>query len=112
MGGTANSNGCDRVMTQITKELAQKIAEKLDAVVIPSGGAHKVMGVYYNDLLIASFGIRHGSNKDAGHDHVQKELKVSTGFAKALARCTKYRDDWLEELRDKNLIPRENQQDQ
>jgi hypothetical protein len=76
---------------QITKELAIKICKKLD-----------VCGIFFNDQLIAHFGIRRGSNKEAGHDHVPKELNVSTGFAKQLGMCTKQRDDYL---RERKLLP-------
>jgi hypothetical protein len=87
----------------ITKELAVKIREKLEGVPITTKNkAHDIYGVYHNNLLIAQFGIRRGSSKDAGHDHVQKELNVSTGFAKQLAICTKQRDDYL---RERKLLP-------
>jgi hypothetical protein len=87
----------------ITKELAIKIRDKLEGRAITTkNAAHDVYGIYHNDQLIAQFGIRRGSSKDAGHDHVQKELNVSTGFAKQLAICTRSRDDFL---RGRNLLP-------
>jgi hypothetical protein len=87
----------------ITKELAIKIRDKLDAQnITPKNAVHDIYGVYHNNQLVAQFGIRRGSNKEAGHDHVQKELNVSTNFAKQLAICTKQRDDYL---RERNLLP-------
>jgi len=87
----------------ITKELAIKIRDKLEGRPITTKNAvHDVYGVYHNGQLIAQFGIRRGSSKDSGHDHVQKELNVSTGFAKQLGVCTKQRDDYL---RERNLLP-------
>jgi hypothetical protein len=87
----------------ITKELAIKICDKLQGVLMPTKNAvHDVYGVYYNNQLIAQFGIRHGSNKEAGHDHIQKALNVSTGFTKQLAICTKSREDYL---RERDLLP-------
>lgn len=82
----------------ITKELALKISEKLKARPIGTRrGPHENYGVFYNEKLIAMFGIRRGSSKDLGHDHIQKNLNVSTGFAKQLGICTKSRDDYLRE---------------
>jgi hypothetical protein len=87
----------------ITKELAIKIRDKLDGrPIITKNAVHDVYGIYHNGQLIAQFGIRRGSSKDSGHDHVQKELNVSTGFAKQLGVCTKQRDDYL---RERNLLP-------
>jgi hypothetical protein len=87
----------------ITKELAIKIRDKLQARSIATKNAvHDVYGVYHNAQLIAKFGIRRGSNKETGHDHVQKELNVSTNFAKQLGICTKQRDDYL---RERHLLP-------
>jgi hypothetical protein len=91
---------------QITKELAEKIATKLGAVLMPGKNhAHDLMGVYHNDSLITQFGIRRGSEKDKGHDHVQRDLRVSTRFAKELGTCTKSRDQWIKEMQDKGIIP-------
>ena len=89
----------------ITKELAIKIRDKLGAKdITPKNAPHDIYGVYHNNLLVAQFGIRRGSSKEAGHDHVQKELNVSTGFAKQLGVCTKSRDDYL---RERQLLPPE-----
>ncbi len=81
---------------QITKELAEKIAKKLKARLISSAGPHDMMGVYHGDRLIKRFSLRRGSEKDKGHDHVQKDIGVSTRFAKELAICTKSREQWVE----------------
>lgn len=95
-------------MTVITKELALKITEKLGAVPITTkNDVHDRYGVYHNDRLIASFGIRRGSKKDAGHDHVQRELNVSTGFAKQIGICKRYLQDYLDHLRTQGLLPPE-----
>lgn len=88
----------------ITKELAEKIAAKLGAGEEPSSGAHRLMGVYHEGVLVATFGIRRGSEKDKGHDHVPKELHMSPGFAKRFAQCSKTRQQWIEQMIDKGLI--------
>jgi len=92
---------------EITKELADKIAKKLQAVQLSPGGAHVLMGIYHNGLLVAQFGIRRGSEKDKGHDHVQKQIKVSTRFAKELAICTKSREQWINLMIEKGFIEEE-----
>jgi len=91
----------------ITKELAEKIAKKLQAKTLPSSpkSAHDVMGIFHNQILIASFGIRRGSEKDKGHDHVQKEIRVSSRFAKELGICTKSREQWIAAMIEKGVIP-------
>jgi hypothetical protein len=89
----------------ITKELAQKIVKKLDAVRLQSGGAHDIFGVWEGGFLIASFGMRRGSEKDMGHDHIPNDLHVGPNFAKGLAQCPKSRDDWLVVMRQKRLLP-------
>jgi len=89
----------------ITKELAKRIADKLKATVV-SEGAHDMAYVYHNELLVASFGIRRGSSKDLGHDHVPAAIHLTTGKAKRLGQCPMKREEWIEEMMNKNLIPR------
>ena len=89
----------------ITKELAEKIVRKLGAVRQQAGKAHDIYGVIHNGVLIASFGLRRGSEKDKGHDHIPNDLHVGPGFAKAFAQCSKSKDDWLDVLRNKGLLP-------
>jgi hypothetical protein len=97
----------------ITKELALKIRDKLHGRLIPTkSSAHDVYGIYHNERLIAQFGIRRGSSKDLGHDHVPKELNVSTGFAKQIGLCKKYLDDYLANLRERGFLPPEGTQPQ
>src|SRR5438093_704188 len=89
----------------ITKELAEKIVRKLGAVRLQSGGAHEIYGVLENGVLIASFGLRRGSEKEKGHDHIPNDLHVGPGFAKALAQCTKSKKEWLQAMKNKGLLP-------
>lgn len=90
----------------ITKELALRIADKLGAKKITTkNAAHDNYGVYHNDLLLATFGIRRSSQKDIGHDHVQKNLNIRTAFAKQLGICTKSREDYLREIGQLPALP-------
>ena len=85
-----------RSRNQITKELALKIVAKLEAQFITTrSSAHDEYGVFHNDQMIASFGVRRSSTKNKGHDHIPTELGVGPHFAKDLARCPKSRDDFL-----------------
>ena len=88
-----------RSHNQITKELALKIAKKLDAVnESDPGDEHDNYNVYHDGRLVVSFGIRRSSQKDKGHDHIPGELQVGPNFAKQLAQCTKSKRDYLEQI--------------
>ena len=87
-----------RSRTQITKALALSIASKLDAEIDHSGGAHDLASVYHKGVVVAQFGIRRGSQRDAGHDHIPRDIFVGTGFAKRLGQCTKEKVDWVQSL--------------
>ena len=87
----------------ITKEHAIKIARKLKAGIVEEK-AHSYAEIFHEDKLIARFGIRRGSEKDKGHDHVQKDLHVNGHQARLLAACPLSREDWLAIMREKALI--------
>jgi hypothetical protein len=89
----------------ITKELAKKIAEKLQTKMVKTGGVHDIALIYHNGVLIADFGIRRASEKDKGHDHVPKAIFVGPGFAKLLGQCPKSREDWIAVMRAKGKLP-------
>ena len=84
---------------QITKELAAKIVRKLGAVEESDpGDAHDNYVVYHDGREVASFGIRRSSQKNKGHDHIPKELRVGTNFAKQLGQCPKSKEDYLRSI--------------
>jgi hypothetical protein len=89
----------------ITKELAERIAKKLRAQMDsrPSR-AHDLARVWEGAQVVAMFGIRRGSGKDAGHDHIPEDLHVSPRDAKLLGQCPMKREQWIEKLREKGLI--------
>jgi hypothetical protein len=68
----------------ITKEHAIKIAKKLKASILEEK-AHSFAEIFEEGKLIARFRIRRGSEKDKGHDHVQKDLHVNGHRARLLA---------------------------
>jgi len=94
----------------ITKELAVKIAQKLNATVTKSG-AHDLAAVFHDGVLVASFGIRRGSEKDKGHDYIPGEIFVGPGFAKQLGQCPKSHQDWVEAMQEKGIIPKPKKED-
>ena len=90
-------------MRIITKQLALKIAEKLGAK-LKAGKAHDLAIVFHENKAIASFGIRRGSSREAGHDHVQKSLHLTPSKARLLAQCPMTREQWLAIMREKGLL--------
>lgn len=89
-----------RSRSQITRKMAGKIVKKLKAK-LAGGGSHKQYEVYDdNDVLAATFTVRHGSADYLGHDHLMGELKVNAHRCKCLAWCTFSRNQYLQHLRD------------
>jgi hypothetical protein len=93
-----------RSKTQITSELAKKIADKLKAEKQPSGSsAHDLYVVSEDGEALCFFSIRRGSRKNLGHDHIPGEIHVGPSKAKRLGQCPMSRDEWLEEMRGQGL---------
>jgi hypothetical protein len=89
----------------LTKDHATAIAGKLRAVPKKKkGSAHQIQLIFHRNQIVAQFGIRHGSKRDAGHDHIPKDLHVPPHFCKELACCTKYLADWLSEMDKQALL--------
>ena len=61
-------------MAIITKELALKIVKKLKAKVVTRAKPHDIALVDHEGKMVASFGIRRGSRKDQGHDHIPHQI--------------------------------------
>jgi hypothetical protein len=92
----------------ITKELALRIAEKLGArQTSKKNRAHDDYVVYFNGQIVARFGIRRGSEKDKGHDHVPGAIHLGPRDAKLFGQCDITYDAWVETMRVKGIIPRE-----
>jgi len=97
----------------ITKELALKIAEKLRAQPDPKpkkGRPHVDYFVCFQGQIVARFGIRRGSEKDKGHDHIPRLIHLRPNEAKLFAQCTHSYDYWVERLREQGVIPPEPKQ--
>ncbi len=85
--------------TPLTKQVAEKALEKLEARdETPKGAAHPIYAIYYEGMLIATTGLRHSSNQDIPVPHIKRDLRVTTQFVLGLARCPKSKRQWLQEL--------------
>jgi len=79
--------------------MVPEIVRKLDArEVTTRSDVHDEYGVFHNDRLVASFGVSRTSRKGKGCDHIPGDLNVGPNFVKQLARCTKYREDYLRRI--------------
>ena len=88
----------------LTKQHAQKIVEKLNAKIHTGKKAHDLAVVYYEGKRVASFGVRRGSSKDLGHDHIPHDLHVSPHNCMNLAQCPMSREDWIKMMAAKGKI--------
>jgi hypothetical protein len=92
-------------MAVITKELALKIAAKLKADIDERPTRpHDLAKVYHEGRLIAVFGIRRGSKKELGHDHIPRDLHIRPNQARLLGQCPWSKDDWIAALQERGLI--------
>jgi hypothetical protein len=90
-------------MAFITREHALIIARKLKATVRKSP-THERAEVYEGGKLIAHFGIRRGSRKDIGHDHIPSEIYTSPHNTLLLGRCPWKREDWIRNMSEKGML--------
>jgi len=88
----------------LTKDDAEAIARKLRAVIRPAR-RHDIAVVRDNDQTIVQFGIRRGSRRDQGHDHIPGQIHVTPREAVLLSQCPMSVEDWIERMRRKGLIP-------
>jgi len=88
-------------MVIITKELAGKIAKKLGAKVVKKTKAHDINAVYHAGKMVASFGIRRGSRKDLGHDHIPDLIFLRPRQARLLGQCPMLRKEWIKIIAEK-----------
>lgn len=89
----------------ITKELADAIVKKLGAMVsLKPHRAHDIANVWVENKLVATFGIRRGSQKDAGHDHIPNALHLGPRDTKLFGQCDITPEAWVEMLRAKRLL--------
>jgi hypothetical protein len=92
-------------MRIITKEHALKIVKKLEAQIsLRANKPHDIAMVFHNGQCVAMFGIRRGSEKDLGHDHISRDLHLGPHKARLLAQCPLTRDQWIQIMTEKGLV--------
>lgn len=87
----------------LTKTHAEAIAKKLKATIRPKA-AHDLAIVEHNNKRIVQFGVRRGSRRDSGHDHLPGDLHLNFRDTMELARCPLTRDEWIRRMKEKGLI--------
>jgi len=91
-------------MAIITKELALEILKKLKGKVERQTKRHDIASVYHEGKMIAHFGIRRGSRKDLGHDHIPEQIFLRPREARLLAQCPLTREDWIKIISEKGKV--------
>ena len=89
----------------MTKDDALAIAGKLKAEIVTKRRAHDIALIYENGKLVAQFGIRRGSKRDQGHDHIPGKIFETAHNARMLALCPRSREDWLNNMEAKGQLP-------
>jgi hypothetical protein len=92
----------------ITKQLAEDIVRKLGATKhSKKNRPHDLYTFSYPGQVIARFGLRRGSAKDQGHDHIPGQIHLSPHDAKAFGECRHTLEWYIQTLIDKGVIEEE-----
>lgn len=91
-------------MAVITKELALEIVKKLKAKVVKRAKPHDIAIIEHNGKIVAQFGIRRGSKKNLGHDHVPGQIFLRPRQARELGQCPLSREDWIKIIKEKGMM--------
>jgi hypothetical protein len=86
----------------LTQDDAEAIAHKLGCASY-EGKGHKYYELFVDDRLVTGFGIRRAS-KEKGHGHLPHDLHITQKQCKDLGKCPLSKDEYLEILREKNLL--------
>lgn len=90
-------------MGRITKDDAQIIARKLEAVIVP-GAARDLAQISHEGRRVAQFGIRRGSKRDIPHDYIASQIHLSRRDCEQMARCLIGREEWIRMIKDKEAV--------
>lgn len=89
----------------ITKELALKIARKLGATKqSKKNRPHDLYTFSYEGRVIIRFGIRRGSERDKGHDHIAGNMHLGPHDAQLFAECKRTLEWYIQEMIAKGVI--------
>ena len=86
----------------LTQDDAEAIADKLGCTPY-EGRSHKYYRLFVDQKLVARFGVRRGS-KETGDGHLPHDLHITQKQCKDLGKCPLSKDEYLEILREKNLL--------
>ena len=86
----------------LTQDDAEAIADKLGCT-CDEGRSHKYYELFLDNKLVTRFGVRRAS-KEKGHGHLPRELHITQEQCRDLSKCPLKRDEYLQILRDKNLL--------
>ena len=73
---------------------------------IENKSRHDWVTIRYNGQFVASYGIRR-ANSEKNHNHIYKQLHISLGTAKSLAKCRVSKDEYFTSLCEQGKIPQE-----
>lgn len=104
-------------MPTFTKEHAEDFSTKLRRqpkdstlprlqIVENTAGAHAIQQIWCGDKLIAQFGIKHGSKRNAPHGWVARELDLRPHYAVEFAICNVTIDAMLTLFADRGWVDR------
>ena len=94
-------------MRIITKELAVKILDKLNARKVRAGKAHDDYVFEYKGQIIVQTSLRRGSEKDLGHDHMPGDLHMGPNKTKRFGQCDVSLKQYIAILKKQGLIEAE-----
>jgi hypothetical protein len=104
-------------MPTITRDHAERIRDKLSetpedheslTVERKKGRRHDIYTFSYRGQSIGRFGIRHGSNRNEGHNFVPRQLHLSQREGYDFAQCDISLDEYIDLLQEQGHIPQDN----
>jgi hypothetical protein len=97
-------------MPNITRDHAERILDKLskkpqkhESLIVETkrGGKHNIHKFKYRGVFIGQFNIRHGSNRNEGHNFVARQLHLSQREGYDFAICDISLDEYIDYLEEK-----------
>lgn len=86
----------------LTQDDAEAIANKLGCT-SEEGRSHKYYELFLDNKLVTRFGVRRAS-KEKGQGHLPRELHITQKQCRDLSKCPLSKDEYLQILREKNLL--------
>lgn len=90
-------------MPSITKDDAEKIAEKFGAQ-YEQGSNHLLAKIYYKGKKITQFGIRRSSKRDMPHNYISDQIYMSRTDCIAFGECDISVEEWVERMKEQGII--------